>query len=137
MTDFVTPPAWIPSENGAETSLPEGPADEKLREAINRTLIEEFHHNENTFMWGQDVASKDKGGVFNLTKGMLDAFGHKRVFNGPIAEDFIVGTANGMCRYDDNIRVVIEAAQFADYVWPAMEQVVETSHDYWRSKGQY
>lgn len=110
---------------------------EKLREAITRTLIEEFEHNESTFLWGQDVASKKKGGVFNLTKGLLDKFGHKRIFNAPIAEDFIVGTANGMSRYKKDIRIVIEAAQFADYIWPAMEQIVEMGHDYWRSNGQF
>ncbi len=110
---------------------------EKLREAITRTMIEEFSRNENTFLWGQDCASKKKGGVFNLTKGMLEKFGNKRIFNAPIAEDFIVGTANGMSRYRDDIRVVIEAAQFADYVWPAMEQIVEMGHDYWRSNGQF
>lgn len=111
--------------------------EEKLREAINRTLHEEFAHNPDTFLWGQDVASKEKGGVFNLTKGMLAKFGHKRIFNAPIAEDFIVGTANGLCRFKPEIRVVIEAAQFADYVWPAMEQIVVMGHEYWRTKGQF
>lgn len=112
-------------------------AEEKLREAINRTLIEEFRHNPDTFLWGQDVASKDKGGVFNLTKNMLAEFGHGRVFNAPIAEDFIVGTANGFSRFKPSIRVVVEAAEFADYVWPAMEQIVEMSHEYWRTNGQF
>ena len=42
-----------------------------------------------------------------------------------------------MSRYRDDIRVVIEAAQFADYVWPAMEQIVEMSHEYWRTRGQF
>ena len=134
---FVLPDPYDPVKEGCDTAAPVGEATEKLREAVNRTLKEEFRRNEHTFLWGQDVASKDKGGVFNLTKGMLQEFGNKRIFNGPIAEDFIVGTANGLCRYNDDIRVVIEAAQFADYVWPAMEQIVETSHDYWRSKGQY
>ncbi len=133
---FVVPEPYDTTQDGVVTEPP-GPGDEKLREAVNRTMKEEFRRNPDTFLWGQDVASKDKGGVFNLTKGMLQEFGPERVFNAPIAEDFIVGTANGMCRYDDNIRVVIEAAQFADYVWPAMEQIVETSHDYWRSKGQF
>jgi 2-oxoisovalerate dehydrogenase E1 component len=110
---------------------------EKLREAINRTLTEEFEKNEHAFLWGQDCASKKKGGVFNLTKGLLEKFGPKRIFNGPIAEDFIVGTANGMSRYKKEIRIVVEAAQFADYVWPAMEQIVEMGHDYWRSNGQF
>jgi len=135
--DFVTPPQVDFAAAGLSTELPEGEPTEKLREAITRTMIEEFKKNPNTFCWGQDVASKDKGGVFNLTKGMLQEFGPDRIFNGPIAEDFIVGTANGMSRFSKDIRIIIEAAQFADYVWPAMEQVVETTHDYWRSKGQF
>ena len=108
-----------------------------LREAINETLKVEFRRNPNTFLWGQDVASKEKGGVFNVTKGMQQEFGPSRVFNAPIAENYIVGTANGMSRFRDDIWVVIEAAQFADYLWPAMEQVVDTSHDYYRANGQW
>lgn len=108
-----------------------------LREGINETLHEEFRRNPDTFLWGQDVASKEKGGVFLVTKGMQQEFGIDRVFNAPIAEDFIVGTANGFSRYNDRVRVVIEAAQFADYLWPAVEQVVELSHDYYRSNGQF
>ena len=42
-----------------------------------------------------------------------------------------------MSRFRSDIRVVVEAAQFADYVWPAMEQVVEMSHEYWRTNGQF
>ncbi|KAB2880434.1 2-oxoisovalerate dehydrogenase [bacterium] len=129
---YVTPePIFVD-----ETPTPDGEPTEKIREAINRTLHEEFRHNTDTFLWGQDVASKDKGGVFNVTKNMQQEFGRERVFNAPIAEDFIVGTANGMSRFKDDIRLVIEAAQFADYVWPAMEQIVETSHEYYRSNGQ-
>ena len=102
--------------------------------ASTRRFTRSFTRNSDTFLWGQDVASKDKGGVFNVTKGMESAFGSGRVFNGPIAEDYIVGTANGMSRYSDDIRIVIEAAQFADYVWPAMEQIVEMTHEYWRTR---
>jgi 2-oxoisovalerate dehydrogenase E1 component len=131
--DFVLPEPWATEESVA-------PADGdklKIREAINLTLHEEFTKNPDTFLWGQDVASKDKGGVFNVTKNMQQAFGKGRVFNAPIAEDYIVGTANGLVRYRDDIRVVIEAAQFADYVWPAMEQMIEMTHDYWRARGQF
>ena len=109
----------------------------KLIEAINETLKAEFRHNPDTFLWGQDIANKEKGGIFNVSKGMQKEFGSKRVFNAPIAEDFIMGTANGMSRFDQKIRVVVEGAEFADYFWPAMEQFVDTSHDYWRSKGQF
>ena len=130
----------LPEESKVEaeaTIAAEGGTPLTLREAINATLISEFRRNPNTFLWGQDVASKEKGGVFNVTKGMQQEFGPSRVFNAPIAEDFIVGTANGFARFREDIWVVIEAAQFADYLWPAMEQVVETSHDYYRSNGQF
>ncbi len=103
-------------------------------EAINQTLKQEFRRNPDTYLWGQDIG---KGGVFNVVKGMPQEFGKKRVFNAPIAEDAIVGTANGFCRYNDNIHVVVEGAEFADYFWPAMEQLVECSHEYWRTKGQF
>ncbi|HKK61093.1 MAG TPA: thiamine pyrophosphate-dependent enzyme, partial [Bacteroidales bacterium] len=109
----------------------------KLIEGLNETLKAEFRHNPDTYIWGQDVANKDKGGIFNVTKGMQQEFGIERVFNAPIAEDFIVGTANGMSRYNDKIRIVVEGAEFADYFWPAMEQLIDTSHDYWRTKGQF
>ncbi|MGD9487390.1 MAG: thiamine pyrophosphate-dependent enzyme [Calditrichaceae bacterium] len=120
-----------------ETTVPESAEQFTLRQAINETLKQEFRRNPNTFLWGQDVASFKKGGAFKLTAGMEDEFGGERVFNAPIAEDYIVGTANGMSRYRDDIRIVIEGAQFADYFWPAMEQLIELSHDYWRSNGKF
>ncbi len=131
--DFVIPEPFTPEE----TLTPESGKKEKIRESINRTLHEEFRHNPNTFLWGQDVASGDKGGVFNVTEGMQKAFGRNRVFNSPIAEDFIVGTANGFSRFREDVWVVIEAAQFTDYVWPSMEQMVELSHEYWRTIGKF
>jgi 2-oxoisovalerate dehydrogenase E1 component len=123
--------AWIRAAAGS-TAPPV-----TLREAINETLREEFRRNPNTFLWGQDVASRGKGGVFNVTKDMLQEFGNERVFNAPIAEDYILGTANGFCRYRDDIWTVVEGAEFADYFWPAMEQLVETTHESWRTKGQF
>jgi 2-oxoisovalerate dehydrogenase E1 component len=109
----------------------------KLIQGLNETLKAEFRRNPDTFIWGQDIANKDKGGIFNVSKGMQQEFGKERVFNAPIAEDFIMGTANGMVRYNKDIRVVVEGAEFADYFWPAMEQFVETTHEYWRTKGQF
>ncbi|MDP0919579.1 hypothetical protein Q6272_31525, partial [Klebsiella pneumoniae] len=69
--------------------------------------------------------------------GMQHKFGKARVFNAPIAEDFILGTANGMSRFNEKIRIVVEGAEVADYFWPAMEQCVEMTHDYWRSNGAF
>ena len=109
----------------------------KLIEALNETLKAEFRHNPDTYIWGQDIAHKEKGGIFNVTKGMQQEFGKDRVFNAPIAEDYIMGTANGMSRFNDKLRIVVEGAEFADYFWPAMEQLVDTSHDYWRTRGKF
>ena len=134
--DFLLPEPWISS------AFPGGVHDQKgasltMLQALNQTLKEEFRHNPDTYIWGQDVANKDKGGIFNITKGMQQEFGKGRVFNGPIAEDFILGTAEGFSRFSDRIRVVVEGAEFADYFWPAAEQLIELSHDYWRSNGQF
>ena len=137
--DFVLPPAVIDYHDTSESRV-QPAADAPivtLREGINATMMEEFRRNPNTFLFGQDVASFKKQGIFNVCKGMLDEFGNDRVFNAPIAEDFIVGTANGMTRYRDDIRVVVEGAEFADYFWPAMEQLIECTHDYWRTRGQF
>ncbi len=134
--DFVLPEPYN-SEKYPEGIHNETGEKKKLITALNETLKAEFRHNPDTFIWGQDMANKDKGGVFNVSKGLQKEFGKKRVFNAPIAEDFIVGTANGMSRYSEKIRIVIEGAEFADYFWPAMEQYVDSSHDFWRSNGKF
>lgn len=134
--DFVLPPAY------ESTKFPEGlPTGDgepiKFIDALNTTLKEEFRENPDTFIWGQDMANKEKGGIFNVSKGMQQEFGEERVFNAPIAEDFIMGTANGFSRFKKDIRVVVEGAEFADYFWPAMEQFVECTHEYWRTNGAF
>lgn len=136
VTKFVLPEPYHPTRYTERAQADKG-EKENLVTAINRTLKEEFRYNPNTFLWGQDVANKEKGGVFNVTKGMQQEFGKERIFNAPIAEDYIVGTANGMCRFDPKIHVVIEGAEFADYFWPAMDQYVECTHEYWRTNGQF
>lgn len=134
--DYVLPEPYEPQvfKEGIHNEVGE---KINLVTAINETLKAEFRHNPDTFLWGQDVANKEKGGVFNVTKGMQQEFGDSRVFNAPIAEDYIVGTANGMSRFDPKIRIVIEGAEFADYFWPAIEQYVEATHEYWRNNGKF
>ena len=134
--DFLYPPAYAGDKYDDGTHDEDGEPI-KFITALNETLKAEFRHNPHTFIWGQDMANKEKGGIFNVSKGMQQEFGIERVFNGPIAEDYILGTANGMTRFRKDIRVVVEGAEFADYFWPAMEQYVETSHDYWRSNGAF
>lgn len=137
ISKFVIPEPYKPNK------YPDGVHDNtkgeklKLIQALNLTLKAEFRHNTDTYLWGQDIANKEKGGIFNVSKGMQQEFGIARVFNAPIAEDFILGTANGMSRFDKKIRIVVEGAEFADYFWPAMEQFIELTHDYWRSNGAF
>jgi len=136
--DYVIPEGWTDARFAE--GLPQSAnasAPTTMLQAINQTLKEEFRHNPDTYIWGQDMANKEKGGIFNISKGMQQEFGPSRVFNGPIAEDFILGTANGFSRFDSKIRVVVEGAEFADYFWPAAEQLIELSHEYWRTKGQF
>lgn len=134
--DFVLPEPYVSEKFPDGTHSEEGDK-KKLIEALNGTLKEEFRRNPDTFIWGQDMANKDKGGIFNVSKGMQQEFGIERVFNGPIAEDYITGTANGMSRFKEDIRIVVEGAEFADYFWPAMEQFVEMTHEYWRTNGKF
>ncbi len=134
--DYVAPEPYK-SEKYPEGLHKDSGDKKKLIEGLNETLKAEFRHNPDSYIWGQDMANKDKGGIFNVSKEMQQEFGIERVFNGPIAEDYILGTANGMSRFDDKIRIVVEGAEFADYFWPAMEQYIDSSHDYWRSNGQF
>lgn len=134
--DFVIPEPFVSKKYPEGLSFGKG-KPKRLIEALNETLKAEFRYNPDTFIWGQDMANKEKGGIFNVSKGLQQEFGKKRVFNAPIAEDYIVGTANGMSRFDEKIRIVVEGAEFADYFWPAMEQFVEMTHEYWRTNGKF
>ena len=70
-------------------------------------------------MFGEDVA--ELGGVFRVTEGLLDEFGSNRVFNSPIAESGIVGTAIGLAMR--GYRPIAEI-QFEGFVYPAFDQIV-------------
>tara|TARA_X000000950_G_scaffold85240_1_gene107267 strand:- start:2807 stop:4810 length:2004 start_codon:yes stop_codon:yes gene_type:complete len=88
-------------------------------DAINHALHEEMTLNEKMVIYGQDIADP-KGGVFTATKGLSKKFGNKRVFNSPLAESSIVGTAVGMAIA--GFKPVVEI-QFGDYIWTAMMQI--------------
>lgn len=88
-------------------------------DAINHALHEEMSHNDQMILYGQDVAD-GKGGVFTATKGLSTAFGKERVFNSPLAEASIVGTAVGAAIA--GLKPVVEI-QFGDYIWTAMMQI--------------
>jgi len=88
-------------------------------DAINHALHEEMEKNPKMIIYGEDIAD-GKGGVFTATKGLSTKFGEKRVFNSPLAEASIVGTAIGLAL--TGFKPVVEI-QFADYIFPAMLQI--------------
>lgn len=88
-------------------------------DAINHALKEEMAKNEKMVIYGQDIADM-KGGVFTATKGLTLEFGRERVFNSPLAESSIVGTAVGMA--SAGFKPVVEI-QFGDYIWTSMMQI--------------
>ncbi len=90
-----------------------------LVDAINHALHEEMAYNDKMMVYGQDIADP-KGGVFTATKGLSTAFGTERVFNSPLAESSIIGTAVGMAV--TGYKPVVEI-QFGDYIWTAMMQL--------------
>ena len=65
-----------------------------IAKAINAGLQKAMQKNDKVLVFGEDVA--ELGGVFRVTEGLHTEFGQKRVFNSPIAESGIVGTAIGL-----------------------------------------
>ena len=125
---------YADSENLKETPL--NPIGDKivLVDAINHALSEEMKENNKIIVYGEDIADP-KGGVFTATKGLTDEFGKERVFNSPLAEASIVGTAIGLAV--TGWRPCVEI-QFGDYIWPAMMQIRdEAACMRYRSKGNW
>lgn len=115
-----------------------------MRDLITRTLLEEMKKDDRIIIFGQDVADypvpdptgklKGKGGVFHVTRGVGAAF-PDRVWNAPLAEATIVGTALG---YSTIGYLPVIEVQFRDYVHPAWQQLVdELATMRWRSNGTF
>jgi pyruvate dehydrogenase E1 component beta subunit len=90
-----------------------------IAKAINAGIQKAMSRNDKVLVFGEDVA--ELGGVFRVTEGLLAEFGNKRVFNSPIAESGIVGTAIGLAMR--GYRSVAEI-QFDGFVYPAFDQIV-------------
>ena len=75
--------------------------------------------DDNVIVYGEDVGYF--GGVFRVTEGLQAKYGKTRCFDAPISESGIVGTDIGIAAY--GLRPVVEI-QFADYVYPATDQIV-------------
>lgn len=85
--------------------------------AINDALRVAMRTDPTTVLFGEDVAF---GGVFRCSMGLRDEFGADRVLNMPINEQGIVGFGIGMAAVGST---AIAEVQFADYIFPAFDQV--------------
>jgi pyruvate dehydrogenase E1 component beta subunit len=90
-----------------------------LAEAINRALACALERDPSVVVFGEDVGHL--GGVFRVTDGLQKRFGPQRVFDTPLAESAIVGTAFGMALA--GLRPVAEL-QFMGFLHKAMNQLV-------------
>lgn len=90
-----------------------------IAKAITAGLRKAMTDNEKVLVFGEDVAQL--GGVFRVTEGLHAEFGDKRIFNSPIAESGIVGTAIGLAMR--GYRPVAEI-QFDGFIFPAFDQIV-------------
>ena len=95
------------------------PAPVTMTKALNAALRDSLAADENVLVYGEDVGRL--GGVFRVTEGLRKEFGPERVWDSPLAESGIVGTAIGMAM--GGMRPVIEM-QFDAYAYPAFEQIV-------------
>jgi 2-oxoisovalerate dehydrogenase E1 component beta subunit len=102
-------------------------------EALRSAMDVMLGKDDNVVVYGQDVGYF--GGVFRVTEGLQKKYGASRVFDAPISEGGIVGTAVGMAAY--GLRPVVEV-QFADYFYPASDQIVsEAARLRYRSAGDF
>ena len=88
-------------------------------EAVRDAMRLEMRRDPRIFIMGEDVGAR--GGVFLATEGFLAEFGEERVIDTPLAESSIAGIALGAAV--NGMRPIAEI-QFADFVWPAINQLI-------------
>lgn len=102
-------------------------------QAINDALRLEMRRDDRVVLLGEDIGRV--GGVFRVTQGLFDEFGEDRVIDTPLSEGGIVGCAVGMALYG---LIPVPEIQFADFIWPAYDQIVNELAKYrYRSGGEY
>ncbi len=99
------------------------------RDALNEALHQEFERDERVFILGEDVSGGQAGsagvvdaagGIFGVTKGLVNKFGVDRVIDTPISESAIIGAANGAALA--GMRPIAEL-MFADFIGVSMDQI--------------
>jgi 2-oxoisovalerate dehydrogenase E1 component beta subunit len=97
-------------------------AQMNLLQAINNALDTVMAENERAVCFGEDVGHF--GGVFRATSGLQEKYGKSRCFNTPLVEQGVIGFANGLAAQGST---AIAEIQFADYIFPAFDQIVNES----------
>ncbi len=102
-------------------------------EALNSALALELERDQRVVLFGEDIGAN--GGVFRVTEHLQKNFGEERVFDTPLAESGIVGTAVGMAVY--GLRPIAEI-QFAGFLFVCMNQLVsQAARMRYRSAGAF
>ncbi|KAJ3281926.1 hypothetical protein HDU76_008812, partial [Blyttiomyces sp. JEL0837] len=103
-----------------------------LFQSVNESLAMALASDDKAVVFGEDVAF---GGVFRCTMGLEEKFGKDRVFNTPLTEQGLIGFAIGMAAQG---HTPIAEIQFADYVFPAFDQIVNEAAKYrYRSGNEF
>ncbi len=89
-----------------------------LRDAMSEVIYDRFYEDPTLIAYGEDC--RDWGGAFAVYRGMMDAFPHCRLFNSPIAEAAIVGTAVGYALSGG--RALVEL-MYADFIGCAGDEI--------------
>lgn len=97
-------------------------AEMNMLHAINDALSIAMEADKKMMVFGEDVGHF--GGVFRATSGLQEKFGKERCFNTPLTEQGIAGFANGLA---SNGMTPVAEIQFADYIFPAFDQIVNES----------
>jgi 2-oxoisovalerate dehydrogenase E1 component beta subunit len=102
-------------------------------EAIREGMDEEMARDPSVFLIGEDVGQR--GGVFLASDGLFKKYGEYRVIDSPLAESSIVGVAIGAAV--NGMRPIAEI-QFADFIAPAMNQIIEEAARFcYRTAGDF
>ncbi|KAF7337990.1 Pyruvate dehydrogenase [Mycena venus] len=123
---------WNDDESNAIVNIGRECRKMNVYQAVRDALSIELTKNDNAVVFGEDIAF---GGVFRCTMGLSEEFGRERVFNTPLTEQGIAGFAIGMATMG---HTAIAEIQFADYIFPAFDQLVnEAAKIRYRSGGQF
>lgn len=97
----------------------QAPSDLTYQRALNLALVDELEAKPDLLVYGEDVGHA--GGIFGVSRGLQKKFGAERVFDTPIAESAILGSAVGAGL--EGVPTVVEI-MWADFVFVALDQIV-------------